>query len=172
MGALRRIRFQVGRVALKGPVGLPEGLSYLNDDARGVRSFSPACYHEIHDLGVSAVARYEALTSEGFAHHTLEFPDRTCPPDAVVAVFLRIVDSAPGAVAVHCHAGLGVLIALHLMLACGFSAREAMGWLRIMRPGFVIGKQQHYLCAIEAALQQARRGRASGAGIQKAESDL
>ena len=160
-------------VALKGPVGLPDGLSY-HDDARGVRSFSPAFYHEIlHALGVSTVVRLnepryaaEALTSAGFAHHTLEFPDRTCPPDAVVAAFLRIVDSAPGAVAVHCHAGLGrtgVLIALYLMRACGFSAREAMGWLRIMRPGSVIGRQQHYLCAVEAA-PQARLGRASGTG--------
>ncbi len=26
-----------------------------------------------------------------------------------------------------------------------------MGWLRIMRPGSVIGEQQHYLCAVERA---------------------
>ena len=36
-----------------------------------------------------------------------------------------------------------------LMRSHGFSAREAMGWLRIMRPGSVIGEQQHYLCAVE-----------------------
>jgi hypothetical protein len=35
------------------------------------------------------------------------------------------------------------------MRSCGFTAREAMGWLRIMRPGSVIGEQQHYLCAVE-----------------------
>ena len=52
---------------------------------------------------------------------------------------------------------------LYLMRSCGFSAREAMGWLRIMRPGSVIGEQQHYLCAVDAALQAARR-RASGGG--------
>ena len=159
-------------VALKGPVGLPDGREYL-DDARGARSFSPAYYAEIlHDLSVSTVVRLnepryaaEALTSRGFAHHGLEFPDCTCPPDAVVAAFLRIVDAAPGAVAVHCHAGLGrtgTLIALYLMRSCGFSAREAMGWLRIMRPGSVIGEQQHYLCAIEAARQQAAHSRRGG----------
>jgi cell division cycle 14 len=74
----------------------------------------------------------EALTSQGFAHHSLEFPDCTYPPDAVVAAFLRIVDAASGAVAVHCHTGLrrtGTLIALYLMRSCGFRAREAMGWL-------------------------------------------
>jgi cell division cycle 14 len=32
----------------------------------------------------------------------------------------------------------------------GFTAREAMGWLRIMRPGSVIGEQQHFLCHADA----------------------
>ena len=32
----------------------------------------------------------------------------------------------------------GTLIALWLMRSHGFTAREAMGWLRIMRPGSVI----------------------------------
>ena len=26
----------------------------------------------------------------------------------------------------------------------GFTGREAMGWLRIVRPGSVIGEQQHF----------------------------
>ena len=64
-------------------------------------------------------------------------------------------DGAAGAVAVHCKAGLGrtgTLIGVYLMRRHGFSGREAMGWLRIMRPGSVIGEQQHYLCAVEAAI--------------------
>jgi cell division cycle 14 len=44
-----------------------------------------------------------------------------------------------------------------MMLSCGFTAREAMGWLRIMRPGCVIGEQQHYLCAEERARQKLRQ---------------
>jgi hypothetical protein len=68
------------------------------------------------------------------------------------AVFFRIVDAAPGAVAVHCLAGLGrtgTLIALYMMRTHGFTARAAMGWLRLMRPGSVIGEQQDFLCTVQ-----------------------
>ena len=151
-------------------------------NARGARSFSPSYYADIlFDMGVSTVVRLnepryaaEALASQGFAHHSLEFPDCACPPDAVVAAFLRIVDAAPGAVAVHCHAGLGrtgTLIALYLMRSCGFGAREAMGWLRIMRPGSVIGEQQHYLCAVDAALQALRRTGGGGVSVTSLDAE-
>jgi hypothetical protein len=49
---------------------------------------------------------------------------------------------------VHCLAGrgrTGSLIALYLMKHHGFTAREAMCWLQICRPGSIIGPQQHYL---------------------------
>ena len=45
----------------------------------------------------------------------------------------------------HCKAGLGrtgTLIALYLMTTHDFTALEAMAWLRIMRPGSVIGDQR------------------------------
>ncbi len=48
------------------------------------------------------------------------------------------------------------LATAHLMAAHGFSAREAIGWLRVVRPGSVVGAQQHYLCLLGDALQ--RRG--------------
>ena len=62
----------------------------------------------------------------------------------------------------HCRAGLGrtgTLIGLWLMRRAGFTARDAIAWLRIVRPGSVVGPQQEYLCACE------RRGWESWDGV-------
>ena len=147
-------------IAFKGPVDL--GRREYHDTPGGERLFSPLYYADIfHDMGVSTVVRlneprYDArgFTAHGFQHFDLVFEDCTTPPDDIVTAFFRIVDAAPGAVAVHCLAGLGrtgTLVALYLMRSHGFTAREAMGWLRIMRPGSVIGEQQRYLCSVEAS---------------------
>ena len=145
-------------VAFRGPQDLG-GAEYL-DDARGFRRFSPHFYLDaFDDLGVTTVvrlneARYDAdaFEREGIRVVALEFEDCTAPPPRVVDAFLAAVDATDGCVAVHCHAGLGrtgTLIALYMMRSHGFTAREAMGWLRIMRPGSVIGEQQAYLCRRE-----------------------
>lgn len=58
---------------------------------------------------------------------------------------------------VHCKAGLGrtgVLICAYMIKHFGFSAEEAMGYIRVCRPGSVIGPQQHYLAHYGPALQR------------------
>ena len=49
----------------------------------------------------------------------------------------------------------GTLIALYLMKHHSFTALEAMGWLRLVRPGSVIGPQQHFLVERESAMWRA-----------------
>ena len=152
-------------VAFRGPQDLG-GRGYL-DTRGGLRVFSPAFYADVlAELGVSTIIRLNeplydarAFTAHGFQHHDLVFDESACPPGAVVAAFLAAVDAAPGAVAVHCSDGrgrTGTLVALYLMRSHGFTARAAMGWLRIMRPGSVAGEQQEYLCAVEGNLRSAR----------------
>ena len=106
----------------------------------------------------------------------LVFEDCTPPPVDVVAKFLAIAEGVEGAVAVHCKAGLGrtgTLIGVYLMRRHGFTGREAMGWLRIMRPGSVIGEQQHYLCGALSSVESSDRARSSelaaevAAGMQR-----
>ena len=147
-------------IAFRGPKDLVGGALYQDDTVRGTRKFAPAYFAEtLKDIGVSDVIRLNepeydagAFRDAGLHHHDLFFEDCYAPPDHIVTAFFRIVDAAAGTVAVHCKAGLGrtgTLIAMYMMRSHGFTAREAMGWLRIMRPGSVIGEQQHYLCDVE-----------------------
>ena len=156
-------------IAMRGPVRLPRGVEWRDAKTRtgrfSHRDFSPAYYVDIlRQFDVRTVLRlnepeYDARQFEqgGIAVVDLVFDDCTAPPPEVVARFLALAEALPGAVAVHCKAGLGrtgTLIGLYLMKHHGFSAREAMGWLRIVRPGSVIGEQQQYLCGMEALMHR------------------
>jgi protein-tyrosine phosphatase len=101
----------------------------------------------------------KTFNDAGIAVADLFFEVRTPPPVDVVAKFMAIAEASPGAIAVHCRAGLGrtgTLIALYMMKHHGFTAREAIAWLRIARPGSVIGPQQHFLCEREALIRRSR----------------
>lgn len=55
--------------------------------------------------------------------------------------------------AIHCKAGLGrtgTLIGLYAMKHYKFPAAAFIGWIRIARPGSILGPQQHYLIEKEA----------------------
>jgi cell division cycle 14 len=126
----------------------------------------PSSYIDVFsEIGVTDIVRlnkprYDAAeyAARGFRHHDLYFPADAFPPEDVVSAFLAIAEAARGTVAVHCTNGLartGTLIALYLMRAHGFGAREAVAWLRVMRPGSVDGRRQRYLCAVDEILQGA-----------------
>ncbi|XP_047656125.1 dual specificity protein phosphatase CDC14B isoform X3 [Tachysurus fulvidraco] len=88
------------------------------------------------------------FTDMGFDHHDLFFVDGSTPNDAIVAKFMNICENADGAIAVHCKAGLGrtgTLIACYLMKHFRLTAAEAIAWIRICRPGSVIGPQQNFV---------------------------
>ncbi|XP_068460854.1 dual specificity protein phosphatase CDC14B isoform X1 [Clinocottus analis] len=88
------------------------------------------------------------FTESGFEHHDLFFVDGSTPTDAIVRKFLNICENAEGAIAVHCKAGLGrtgTLIGCYMMKHYCLSAAEAIAWIRICRPGSIIGPQQNFV---------------------------
>ncbi|KZT62206.1 phosphatases II, partial [Calocera cornea HHB12733] len=87
----------------------------------------------------------------GIEHLDLYFDDGTNPTDDIVRKFIQVSESiieAGGAVAVHCKAGLGrtgTLIGAYLIYKHAFTANEAIAFMRIVRPGSVVGPQQQYM---------------------------
>ncbi|KAF9911583.1 Dual specificity protein phosphatase cdc14a [Linnemannia zychae] len=92
------------------------------------------------------------FTSRGIEHVDMIYPDGTCPPWYIVERFFEVCERVAmdqgGVVAVHCMAGLGrtgTLIGAYLMRHFDMSARETIAFLRLMRPGSVVGPQQNWL---------------------------
>jgi len=70
--------------------------------------------------------------------------DGTAPPNDIAESFLASAEKERGAIAIHCKAGLGrtgSLIALYCMKHFGFPAAAFIGWIRIARPGSILGPQ-------------------------------
>ena len=157
-------------VVFRGPRALPEGEPWrdvVSGDGRPVgRDFSPAhMAGELRPMGVAAVVRLnaaeypaDAFPAEGLAFADLPVHEGDNPSPVVVAKFLRLLDAVPGAVAVHGGASLGragTLAALYAMRRHDFTACEAAGWLRIVRPGSISAPSQlEYLAGREAVLRR------------------
>ncbi|CAD1470803.1 unnamed protein product, partial [Heterotrigona itama] len=126
----------------------------------------PECYIDYFLKNqVTAVVRlnkkvYDAsrFVEVGITHYDMFMPDGTVPPRRILNEFLQLSENTSGPIAVHCKAGLGrtgSLIAAYLIKHYKMTAREAIAWIRICRPGSVIGHQQAWLENIEKNLLNA-----------------
>jgi len=100
----------------------------------------------------------ERFIEKGIRHADLYFPDGSCPPPTIVHRFLDLVQSEPNCVAVHCMAGLGrtgTLIGLYAMKQHQCPARAFIAWIRLCRPGSILGPQQQYLVHMQNEMFQA-----------------
>ncbi|KAL9088601.1 MAG: hypothetical protein Q9165_006121 [Trypethelium subeluteriae] len=92
------------------------------------------------------------FTALGIKHLDMIFDDGTCPPLNLVRKFVNLahdtINIKRKGIAVHCKAGLGrtgCLIGAYLIYRHGFTANEIIAFMRFMRPGMVVGPQQHWL---------------------------
>ncbi|KAL7272682.1 cell division control protein 14 [Rhizina undulata] len=94
----------------------------------------------------------EYFSALGISHIDMIFDDGTCPPLNLVRKFINLAHNMITIqnknIAVHCKAGLGrtgCLIGAYLVYRYGFTANEVIAFMRFMRPGMVVGPQQHWL---------------------------
>lgn len=91
------------------------------------------------------------FTKRNIDHIDMIFEDGTCPTLEYVQKFIGAAEciiNKGGKIAVHCKAGLGrtgCLIGAHLIYTHGFTANECIAYMRMIRPGMVVGPQQHWL---------------------------
>jgi len=89
----------------------------------------------------------------GIDHFEQYYLDGSCPPMSILhKVVAAFEANDERGFAVHCKAGLGrtgTCIGAYIMKHYRLTAAEVIGWMRICRPGMVIGPQQHFLADIE-----------------------
>lgn len=137
---------------------LPRSLSSLHRNTTIPQPFKNVLSHFV-ERGIGLVVRlnselYSAsyFQSLGIKHLDMIFDDGTCPPLSLVKKFINLahdmITVKNKGIAVHCKAGLGrtgCLIGAYLIYRHGFTANEVIAYMRFMRPGMVVGPQQHWL---------------------------
>lgn len=84
----------------------------------------------------------------------LYFDDYSVPSIKIIKKFMNAVNNIEYSdkVAIHCRAGLGrtgILICIWLIIKLNFKPAEAIAYIRIMRPGSIMGNQGFFLESIE-----------------------
>jgi len=148
-------------IAFSGPCNKTPGKSYMET----TNPFSPDDYIPLlKGWKVGTIVRLNRATYEkqifitnGFKHYDFIFADGSNPSEAMVYKFLEVAEAEPDVIAVHCMAGLGrtgTLIACYLMKHYAFTTLEAVAWIRLCRPGSIVGTQQYFLQEIQSKLWQ------------------
>ena len=130
-------------------------------DFEGYRTFTPGDYAPLFKKwNINLVVRLnkpvydkEKFIKNKIKHIDLYFLDGSTPSEAIIDTFLSVAEKEKGALAVHCKAGLGrtgTLIGLYAMKHFKFPAAAFIGYIRICRPGSILGPQQQFLCQEEA----------------------
>ena len=139
-------------------------------DSPTIRGWKVATPQELVPIfkkkGITCVVRLcekfyneQVLVGAGFEHVEMYFTDGSTPPATIRDRFLALIEG-PAVVALHCKAGLGrtgTLAGCHMIKNCGFTPHEAIAWIRICRPGSVIGPQQQYLIGYAQTLTRSAR---------------
>lgn len=135
-------------------------------DCDGFPAFTPEDYCPIFkSAGITLVVRLNKkqydrrrFIDHGIKHVDLYFLDGSCPTREIINKFLYIAENEPGAIGVHCKAGLGrtgTLIGLWSQKHYQFPGRAFIGWNRICRPGAILGPQQQFLVEMQQEMFQA-----------------
>eukprot|EP00750_Incisomonas_marina_P006097 INCI14320.4.p1 GENE.INCI14320.4~~INCI14320.4.p1 ORF type:complete len:441 (+),score=74.92 INCI14320.4:130-1452(+) len=144
----------------------------------GYSTLVPEFYHEyFRQRNVKTIIRlnkryYDAkrFTKVGIDVVEIYFRDGGVPTMKQVNMFLACMERVPKdeGIGVHCKAGLGrtgTLIACYLMKHYRLTAPESIAWIRICRPGSIIGPQQHFIQELEPLMwRQGDELRSGGGG--------
>jgi cell division cycle 14 len=134
-------------------------LAFAGPDDDGLPEFVAfAKTHSIKGVVRLNEGEYEATSLEDahIEHLDLQVVDGSIPKLDQIREFMdfaeSIIDAGRGGLAVHCRAGLGrtgTMIGAYLIRKYSLDARETIAFMRVMRPGMFLTRQQRFMEAIQ-----------------------